>query len=326
MILKLSSTLRSRTVKHIKTISIIITVAILLGLTWQFIYAMVQPDIRLDTVKVHLLPEYTHPTVLVIYEIDLDETLPLPQDLTFNFPADAQIITVINFTSEGRPGELAYQETRIGNWKDLQFISTTHRIRIEYQDPNLVRERNNRTYEFQWLSIYPATSLSVFVRQPIGASNIHSQPLLWQLDDYPEEQPVFTGEFGGISAGELFTLSFSYSKEISDPSYPALPVEPARPINQNASGRTPSPVSVILWMLIAGVVVLIIVGFYYLRFRIKEAEKFEHIGQGVGIMNPEWQTFFCQECGLRASPGDSYCSNCGTELRKPTSFEQPLRQ
>jgi hypothetical protein len=310
-------------VKSFQRIIFLITMIILLGLPQQLTYALIRPDIRLDTVSVHLLPEYTHPTVMVIYEIDLDETLPLPQDLTFTLPADAQIIAVINFTTGNRPTELTYQEARIGNWKDLQFTSTTHRIRIEYQDPNLVRQHNDRMYEFQWLSIYPVTSLSISVRQPMGASNIQSQPLLWQLDDRPEEQPVFTRGFGNISAGELFTLSFSYNKDTSDPAYPALPVEPARPINGNASGRTPSPVGVILWMLVVGVVIVTIVGLYYLRFRLKEAEKFEFIGQGVGIMNPERQTFFCQECGMRASVGDSYCSNCGTELRKPTPFEQP---
>lgn len=312
--------------KYFQRIIFLIIIIILLGLPLQIAYALIKPDIQLDTVSVHLLPEYTHPTVLVIYEIDLEETLPLPQDLTFNLPADAQILAVINITAENRLIEQDYQEARIGNWKDLQFTSTTRRIRIEFQDPNLVRQRNDRTYEFQWLSVYPVKSLSVSVRQPMGASDIHSQPLLRLSDESPDDNPVFSSQFGEISAGELFTLSLSYNKDTSDPAYPALPVEPARPINENASGRTPSPVGVILWMLVVGVVIVTIVGLYYLRFRIREAEKFEQIGQGVGIMNPERQTFFCQECGMRASVGDSYCSNCGTELRKPTSFEQPPSQ
>lgn len=300
--------------------------AILLGLTCQIVNAQIQPDTRLETVIVHLLPEYIHPTVLVIYEIVLDETLALPHDLTFNIPADAQILTVINFTTENRPIELAYQETRIGNWKDLQFTATNHRIRIEFQDPNLVRQRNNRLYEFQWLSIYPVSALSINVRQPVGASNIQSQPFLSLLDNGLDDQPVLASDFGEISAGELFTLSFSYTKNPSDQAYPALAVEPAVPINRNVPGRTPSPINVILWMLVASVAVVILVGLYYLRFRIKEAEKFEQIGQGVGIMNPERQTYFCQECGLRTSAGDNFCSNCGTELRKPTPFEQSPRQ
>lgn len=299
---------------------------ILLGLTQQFASAQIQTRIRLDSVRVYLLPEYTNPSVVVIYEIDLDRNLPLPQDLTFNIPADAQIINVINFTPADRPVELAYQDSHIGNWKDVKFTATTYRIRIAFQDPNLVRQHNLRTYEFQWLSIYPANSLSITVRQPLGASQIQSQPSLRRMDESPDENPEFFSAFGEIPAGELISLSFSYNKDTSDPAYPALPVEPAMPINENTPGRTPSPVGVILWMLVVGVVIITIVGLYYLRFRLKEAEKLDYIGQGVGIMNPERQTFFCQECGQRASGGASYCSNCGTELRKPTPFEQPSGQ
>jgi hypothetical protein len=309
--------------KSYQPIGRLIIITILLGLTCQVAFAQIQPDTRLETVIVNLLPEYSHPTVLVVYEIVLDETLPLPQDLTFNIPADTQILTVINFTAENRPLELAYQETRVGNTKDLQFTARYPSIRIEFQDPNLVRQRNNRLYEFQWLSIYPVSALSINVRQPIGASNIQSQPILSLRDNDLDDQPVFASNFGEISAGELFTLSFSYTKNPADLAYPALPVEPAVPITPDTPGRTPSPINVILWMLFASVVVVILVGLYYLRFRINEAEKFEQIGQGVGIMNPERQTYFCQECGLRASSEHNFCSNCGTELRKPTPFEQP---
>ena len=312
--------------KSCKRFTFLLILILLLGTNQQSTYAQIQTRIRLDSVSVQLLPEYTHPAVIVIYEINLDETLPLPQNLTINIPADAEIIAVINFTRANRPVELTYQEARFGKWKDLQFTATTHRIRIDFQDPNLVRENNHRAYEFQWLSIYPTNFLSVTVRQPLGASVIQSQPSLQRLAESPDEHPEYGLTFGNISAGELFTLSFSYNKDTGDPANPALPVGPARPIDQDASGRAPSPIGVILWMLVVGVVILTITGLYYLRFRLKEAEKFEHIGQAVGIMNPERQTFFCQECGLRANIGDSYCSNCGTELRKPTPFEQsPLK-
>ncbi|MFU8827343.1 MAG: zinc ribbon domain-containing protein [Brevefilum sp.] len=306
-----------------KRISFFICIIILLGLTQQVGVAQIQPDIRLDTVVVHLLPEYTHPTVLVIYEIDLDEALPLPQELNFNIPAEAEVLAVINYSPENRPVELFYQEARFGEWKDLQFSSTSHRIRIEYVDPNLVRQHNNRTYDFQWLSPFPAGAFTINVRQPSGASGIISQPVVKRLEQAPEEQPVYAADLGEISAGELVRFSLSYSKAPGDSAYLALLVQPARPLTENALGRTPSPISVILWLLVASVIIIVLVLFYYLRFRMKEADKFTLIGQGVGITNPERQVLYCQECGMRTKPGDSYCSKCGTELRKPTAFAQP---
>ena len=308
-----------------KPFLLFIILIILLGSSWQDGYAQAQADIQLDSVSVDLLPEYTQPSVLVIYEIALNETLLLPQELTFSIPADAQILSVINFTPEDRPLELDYQQDLNGNWKDLLFNSMTHRIRIEYQDPNLIRNGNQRLFDYQWLSSYPVAALSISVRQPIGATTIQSQPTLLRKDGEQGEQPVFSSDFGYISAGELFNLSFSYTKDTGAVAYPALQVKPAVPIDDRVPGRTASPVAVILWLLVVSVAIVIIVGMYYLQFRTKEAQKFEHMGQGVGIMNPERQVSFCHECGMRSRAGDSYCSNCGTELRKLTEFDNYLK-
>lgn len=307
--------------KPFKPVCLLIALTILLGWMWHFGHAQTRPDIQLDSVSIHLLPEYIQPTVLVIYEIFLDESLPLPQELTFEVPVDVQVLNVINFTLEDRPVELVHEKSQIGNWKIVRFTATTDHIRIEYQDPNLVRQGNQRMYEFQWLSAYPVRALTVSVRQPLGASEIQSQPPLNKLEDLFEEYTDFSADLGAIPAGELFILSFSYTKDARDLAHPALPVEPASPINGNAPGRTPSPESVILWLLIASVAVVIVVGLYYWRFRINLTGKRKRVVQGVGVMNPEKQAFFCHECGMRSRAGDRFCYNCGTELRKMTQFE-----
>jgi hypothetical protein len=273
-----------------------------------------------------LLPEYTHPSVLVICEIFLDETLPLPQELIFEVPVDAEMLSVINFTPEERPIEQVYQEASIGNWKDVRFTASTHHIRIEYQDLNLVRDGNMRMYEFQWLSYYPAAAFSIHVLQPIGASQITSQPALQISEVQPEGDTLFGRNFGEVPAGELFLLSFSYTKNSSESAFPALSVEPAMPIDRSAPGRTPPPLSVILWLLVASVAIVIIVVIYYLWYRSTINKSDERVVQGVGILNPEKQIFFCHECGMRSETGDNFCSNCGTELRKPTPFEAPSQK
>ena len=284
-------------------------------------YAQTQPDIQLESVSLQLLPEFEQPSVYVIYEIDLKEALPLPEELWIKVPAEVQILNVLNFTSQGRPVELNYEESQIGFWKDLRLSPTAYRIRIAIQDPNLVRQGNERQYELQWLSIYPVNSLSVKVRRPQGASEIVSQPALNELEDMLEGYQYYSAHFGPVPAGELFTLTLSYTKNTGD--FPSLPVAPAVPIDDSAQGRTPSPVSVILWLLLASVAIMIIVAFYHLWVRASLADKRERIVQGVGILNPEKQIYFCHECGMRSRLGDSYCSNCGTELRKPTPFDQP---
>jgi hypothetical protein len=308
-------------VKPIKFATLLIIITLFAGLSAQLGRAQTQPDIQLESVSLQLLPEFDRPSVYVIYEIILEETLPLPGELLIEIPAEAQILNVLNFTPTGRPVELTYEESRIGFWKDLRFSPAYPRIRIAYQDPNLVRQEKERLYELHWLSIYPVNALSVMVRRPLGASEILSQPALNALADLLEGYQYYSADFGAVPAGELFTLTLSYTKDTG--AFTALPVVPAVPIDDSAQGRTPSPVSVILWLLLASVAIMIIVALYHLWIRASLADKRERIVQGVGILNPEKQVFFCHECGKRSKLGDSYCSNCGTELRKPTSFGQP---
>ena len=294
-----------------------------LGITVQFGIAQNQPDIRLESVNLNLLPEFNQPSVFVVYEINLQEKLSLPQDLTLQVPADVRILNVFGFTPDHRPVQLNYQESQIGNWKDVRFSPPYPHIHIEYQDPNLVRQGHQRSYELEWLSIYSVASLTIRVRQPLGTSQIHSEPPLEGAEESTDGTGYFTANFGAIPAGELFSLTFSYTKDTADLAYPALSVRPAMPIDETTLGRTPSTMSVILWLLVAAVAGMTIVGLYYWWFRSNIADRRERVVQGVGIMNPEKQTIFCYECGMRARVEDAFCSNCGTELRKPTPFEQP---
>ncbi|MCK9504364.1 MAG: hypothetical protein M0Q95_09285 [Porticoccaceae bacterium] len=311
-----------QSVKRLQRFSLLIIITILSGLSFQAGYALVQPDLQLDSVSVSLLPEYIQPTVLVIYEINLDESIPLPQELIFEIPADAEVLTVINFSPEDRPIELSFREAPFGSWKDLRFTAIHRRLHIEYQDPNLVRFHNQRTYEFRWLSMYTVAHLLINVRQPVDASTIISQPPLRKMGNEFDESPIFMASFGKIAAGELFSLSIEYHKGSGSLAYPALPVSPAKPIDETAQGRTPSPIYVIGWVLTLSVAIALIVGSIYIRFRKKEVDNSTHIARGERVINPERQTFFCHECGMRTRVGENYCSNCGTELRKPTPFEQ----
>lgn len=313
-------------VKKSKPLSLLLTFILLAGFSWQLSYAQTQPDIRLESVDIYLLPEYNQPYVFVIHEITLAESVRLPQNLIFEIPADAEVIRVINYTSDDRPIELNYQVSQIGNWKDLLLTPNSRSIHIEYQDPNLVRQGNKRLFEFRWLALYPVSSLSITVRQPLGASSILSEPPLDELEVQNENIRYYAAHLGPIPAGELLNLSLEYTKIIGDLTSPALPVEPAVPIEADVASGTPSPLMVVLWLMVVIVAATIIVWLYYWWFKANVNVQSERLLQGVGIMNPEKQFYFCHECGIRTKLGDRFCSNCGTELHKPTSFENLPRE
>jgi len=282
-----------------------------------------QSQIRFSQVNVTLLPEFNRPSVLVITEIQLEPEIPLPSELQLQIPGGAEILTISNLETDGLFSTLAIDENVNGNWKDVIFTAITPTIRVEYYDPNLVRQGDRRAYEYTWLSTYPADSFSLNLRRPAGASDISSEPPMEKsLDDIAEFE-FYAIDAGPIPGGEVFSISISYTTSTANLAYPALAVEPAVPVNEATPGRTPSPLSVVMWLLTVAVAVLIMLVIYYGWFRANVINKNERMVQGVGIMNPEKQVVFCHECGRRSRPGDTFCSNCGTELRKPTQFNQP---
>jgi len=299
-----------------------ISLLMLLLLPWQPVLGQAQHTVRLSAAVVNLWPEHDRPSMLVIYEIDLAEDTPLPQDLVFQIPEDAELVTVSGRNPGGRLVVLDHTVTTIGDWQDVTFATDSLEIQMEYYDPNLIKQEEIRLFEFQWLSIYPVDLLQLIVRQPFGASEIQGEPSLGERIAGRSGMQYYLVEAGAVPAGELFTLSLRYIKNTANLSYPALEVLPLTPINADTPGRTPSPMQVVLWLVAVALAVLIMVGLYYWWFRVNITQKSDRITQGIGFTNPEKQAVFCHECGTRSKAGDSYCRNCGTELRQPTDLEK----
>ena len=282
-----------------------------------------QPAIQLDSVQVGLFPDYQGPVMLVVLNIERSGDTGEPVMLTFRVPAGSESLSVIRRTIDGERLPLPYEIVDDGEWKEVRFTTGSQTIQIEYIDPNLVKEEDRRFYRYRWLSIYPVDALTLTVRQPFGAGEIHAEPPLDEVETGPDQATYFTQDFENLLANELFTLDLVYTKDTANLAYPALDVEPAQPVTDATPGRSPSPLSVIMWLLTVAIAVLVLVGLYYWWFKSNVMEKQDRMVQGVGIMNPEKQVVFCHECGMRSRPGDTYCSNCGTELRRPT---QNIRQ
>ncbi len=314
-------------IKTFKRLFIPIFFLMLIIVPFQTVYSSaleLQPSVNLETVVVSLLPEYKQPSMLVIYDIQLAEDTPLPQELVLQIPVDAELVSISGRNPGGQLDLLEYDLNSIGDWQDIVFTTNSLDIQIEYDDPNLIKQEDVRLFDYQWLSIYSVEVLSLVVRQPFGASEVETQPSMGQKIDGRGGIQYYENTIGRVPAGELFELSLRYVKNTANLSYPALQVMPESPIDESTSGRTPPPESVALWLLAVAFAVLIMVGLYYWWFRVSYSQKSDRITQGVGIMNPEKQAVFCQECGMRSKAGDSYCRNCGTQLRQPTDLEKAL--
>jgi hypothetical protein len=294
----------------------LILLFLLVGLTWSPVFAASNLEVILDSVMVDLWPEYDQPSVLVIYEIELASSMTYPQVLTFQVPVNAEVQTVASRDEEGHLVPLEWEVSGTGQWLDIQFTTQTSEVRLEYYDPNIIKQDDQRSFNFMWSSFYTVNDLSIYIQQPYGAGELTTDPGMTQVSTSASKSTYYMLDVGAVDAGIPYELNFSYTKDTSNLAYPALSVSAASPINRNTAGRAASILSVVLGLLVIATAVLLIIGIYYVRFRKKTNSRIMDGGQDGVVVNPDQEAVFCHECGSRSRAGDSYCRNCGTELRR----------
>jgi hypothetical protein len=305
-------------------ISSIMTLA-LSGFCWGSAHAQDTQSIHIDTLEIQLLPEYEEDSMLVIWKMALSEDTSLPRELMLKIPAEAEIrkLSLVNQNGDKLLINAEGEAIAIGDWQNIRLTTNSLEILVEYIDPNLIEEDNQRRYVFNWFSAYTVSSISIKAYQPTGISDIETHPPLAEAPSTAKPITQYSGVLGSVSANEYFSFSLSYTRGRDNPSYPKLNVVPAASIDETTTGRSASPLSVILWLLAVALSILIMVGSYSLWFRKNMLEKRDRTYYGVGIMNPEKQVTFCHECGMRSQAGDNYCRNCGTGFHQSSQMNRP---
>lgn len=311
---------RTRTIVNAKKLlTILISITLLFGFSTQKAESQSQGNVQFESVQVSLYPEFHQSSVFVTSELILADNLNLPQTLTLQIPAqiDDFIVTYLDEDSFFVSPDLMV--TRDLHWKYIRLLSPSPTIRFEYDDPNLGQEGNKMSFDFEWISSYPVSKFTIQVFQPEGISQFEANRTLESTHLENSNLIMSTFDQRPLPAETLFELSFSYLSS-GDITYPNQQVEAKEEISTKTQGRVPQPINLVFWLSSIALSILILVVSYFIWVKRRTSQQRGRIVQGVGIMNPEKMAVFCHECGMRSSPGDSYCSNCGTELRKPTTF------
>lgn len=299
-------------------------VLLITSVDWGSVHAQDTQSIQIDALDVQLLPEYEPESMLVIWKIGLSEDTSLPRELMVKIPAEAEIQSITLVENDG--GQILVnaegEAITIGEWQNIRLTTTLPEVHMTYLDPNLTEENNQRIFNFSWISSYTVNTITINVYQPHGINDINTTPPLPLITDKTNPISQYTGELGAVSAGENFTFTLSYSNGAGTPAYPNLDVVPAMPVDERTTGRSASPLSVILWLIAVAVSILFLVGWYFWWIRKNIMEKRNRAYQGVGTMNLERQVVYCHECGMRSESNDNYCRNCGTALHQSTQRNQ----
>jgi hypothetical protein len=273
-----------------------------------------QPANEIDSVQISIWPDFDDPSVLVLLTGQLPEGVALPAEVSIPVPNNADLNAVAFIDDQGMVSLDFEQGDGV-----VTFSTTNPSFRVEYYAP-YEQSGAIRSYDFEWLSDFSVGELTVEVQQPANASTLTTEPQATNVYTNQMDGLVYHGlDAQAVPAGTPYRLAFTYEMS-SD----GLTVNPAATVPSQTSDSqavAPTTETGINWLWVAGIVGLValaVVGTWLASTRMSSGRKStrpvkpkpkarDTVGSGV---------VYCHNCGQAADGSDSFCRNCGTELRR----------
>jgi hypothetical protein len=290
---------------------------------------------RLSTLEVDLWPEYDRLSVLVIYRITLPAETTLPVNLALRIPAAAGEPNAVAVRQpDGQLFSVDYTTENSGDWQIITFIATLREVQIEYYDPGLQQDGNQRSFTFSWSGDYDIDQMVMQVQLPVGGADMRITPGPVSSQVLGDGMTYYFKEIGSVTTGQSFSIDLTYQKESTLLSVESLQVQPSAPLSPTNTWRDQlqaalpwlfpkdgSSNQVLPWAL--GILALVLIfggGYWYWRSGREEPLPKRTRGRrssppAASPPTTEADGVYCHQCGKRANPGDAFCRSCGTRLR-----------
>jgi len=278
-------------------------------------FASAQGQIAIESMEVKLWPEFDEPNMLAIYSIVLTEDTALPVQLDVRIPAGADLHTVaVGASSETVTDQgIQFATKKDGDWLVVSVTVTGPAIQLEYYDPGLKKDGNQRSYSYHWLSDYDVANFGVSLQQPFDAEQFKSS-LFLKDGGVKNNMQYYLSNVGAVPAGETFTFDLSYQKSTDALSVSSLPLQPVE-VDENTAGRV-SLNNYLPYVIGTLGVIMIVGGFmYYRQSGHSPSSKKSRRKRADGEENESG--VYCAQCGARARGGDRFCRTCGSRIRQP---------
>jgi hypothetical protein len=300
-----------------------LTVLALITLTFSFMLPFpvaAHEQHTLSQLGVNLWPEFDHPSILVIYFGMLSPQVSLPVEITLRMPASVEAPHAVAVgPATGSVGDVFYSQQVRGDWAYVTFTATMPAIQFEYYDPALLKDGDQRQFEYHWPGDYAVESFSLRVQQPIDTTDIQLSPATSNVIQGGDGLWYHMMEVGSLSAGDSFQINLDYTKTTDRLTYQSLQIQPGGEIPTSPT----SPISslYLMWALgVLGVLLIAAGGFWWWNSN-RETELPRSPRRRRSARPPvddldESASFYCHQCGKRASAGDRFCRSCGARLRR----------
>jgi hypothetical protein len=277
--------------------------------------AAAQPEIRLASLQVQLWPEYDQPSMLVIFDFELQPEISLPARVTFQIPRNANLIAVASLQN----GDLINARFEEPVTKDAAkvfaiMVESRASYHFEYYQP-LARSGNLRQFSFSWDGAYAVDEFSLRVQQPLDTTTLTTDPPLKPSQDSLDGLTYYANQPEALAAGTSYGLELEYQKTSNALTVPSTSVQPSEPLGDDTAGR----ISIgDYWPYMAAVMGIVLigggVGYYYMTQRIQRFSPRRRQRPRRETAAPVSEAY-CHQCGQRARAGDRFCRVCGTRLR-----------
>jgi len=287
---------------------------LLLGLLVSPSTAGAQGGIKLENMTVELLSEYDQPSMLVIHEVTLANTTPLPAKVTLRFPRDGNLTAVAYWDERFINADYTGPESQ-GNWQTVTLnVESYVPYRIEYYQP-LTRDGNQRTFTFQWFGDYPVDEFIVTSQIPADSTNIAAEPPFTDSDPSKDGKHlvgIVTQDNLKMGQSSDFKLTYERDSEsVTQPSNSAN-IQPSEPIGPSTEGRV--SIDSLPWI-IGGFGLTLIGLALYFYWRSTQVTEQKSRRRRTSEEDAGRESAYCQECGARSNAGDRFCRTCGSKLR-----------
>ncbi|MCC7130359.1 MAG: hypothetical protein B6D39_04990 [Anaerolineae bacterium UTCFX2] len=283
---------------------------------------LAQDAAPLSEVKVDLWPEFDRPSMLVIYHIILNSQTSLPFQMALRIPAAAGEPHAV---AVRQPGgglfSIPYELQTEPGWTRVIFQATTPEIQLEFYDPSLERDGNQRTYRYTWPGDYAVASFGIDVQQPKDATGMQIKPGTVSVQQGADGLMYYGMNVGPLDQGQVFEISIIYQKTTDTLSVSDMTVESSAPLEGPFPGAANIPGILPIFLGIIGFVLIAGGAFWYWKSGLrdetppKERHRRRRPAASALVEDARDSQVYCQQCGKRALPGDQFCRACGTPLR-----------
>ncbi|MEK6222786.1 MAG: zinc ribbon domain-containing protein, partial [Chloroflexota bacterium] len=202
-----------------------------------------------------------------------------------------------------------YQTRQLGEWIEITFEAPSRVAQIEFYDPGLEIQEEQRTYKFSWVSEHPVASFQYKVQQPVDTDGLIINGQFAQALLQPDGLNYAFTEPRTVSPQELMEIDLTYNKNSNTLTVAQFaPPASQEDLQQDSTSKPP-----VNWLPI----LLYLTGGGLIAFGILNLRKPKNAKSGRKRRRASKQSTqqFCHQCGTSAQQEDQFCRECGTKLR-----------